>query len=183
MIRLILKSSREVGQVCSNTAHPLSAGPSLSAISKRLKIAEWVGRRIGGLQNNTWTLKGIHIIVRSHVMGLCGFTASLWIGSLQHAAPPPPLHRTSTNHFNHLPHSTPGTNPIHQEGRIMRFFPFSLWYVRGLFYAFCTWWLKSHKAPEQHCGLQPTQVESLKNRAGRVSGRRYQWSGHKEIPW
>lgn len=159
MIRLVLKSSWEVGQVCSNTAHPRSARPSLSAISKRLKIAEWVGRRIGGAPKTTREhLKGYTWLLRGHVMGLCGFTASLWISSLQHATPP--SRWTSTNHFNHLPHSTRGTNPIHQVGRIMCFFPFSLQYVRGLFYAFCTWWLKSHGAPEQHCGLPPIQVDS-----------------------
>lgn len=62
--------------------------------------------------------------------GLCGFTAPPWIGSFQHAAPP--LQWTSTNHFNHLPHYTSGTNPIHQVDCIMPFFRCPLRYIRAL---------------------------------------------------
>lgn len=133
MIRLILKSSREVGQVCSDCL-PSSSSSSIGCYQPAAENSWMSGSEDAGqheLKNNTWTLTGTHMIVRSHVTGgLCGFTAPPWIGSFQHAAPPPQW--MSTNHFNHLPHNTSGTNPIHQVDYIMRFFRCSLRYIRAL---------------------------------------------------
>lgn len=143
MMRLILKSSCEVGQVCSDCL------PSSSAFSSPFSPSSYIicyqeaaenswtsGSEDGGhmsLKTTREHLEGYTLLCAVMWRGQCGFTAPPWMAPSQQAAPPPPPpQRASTNHFNHLPHNTSGTNPVRQVDYLTCFFRCSQCYIRGL---------------------------------------------------
>lgn len=145
--------------------------------------SEWV---VGGrvLKNNPWTLKGIHMIVRRHVMGLCGFTAphgSAHFNTLH-------LHRTR---HQQITLTTCYTTPA---GLILC--------IRWLHHVFlqilstsckrfivmhfaCSCNFKCIKHLRSTMLFRPIQGGSwgIVMDVWMFRRRRYQWGGHEEIPW